>query len=217
MSAALLRSLISRLVNLDTMEPFSILCTFISAYNTVWELSVDGSTCESSVCMFVTFFPTSADNIQMQTKVCICASSPPLLGLSPGVPGASSGEAAGGGGAESSHDHPGSHHRLPGQVGASTPQQPIPPRSVHASSYCSFLCTRRKQYRKLLQCIVVIQKNYRAFYWRRKFLLLRWAALTFQKRLRGQLARRAFGQLLEDKRRQEEEERRRRAEEEMER
>uniref|UniRef100_A0A7N8XHT5 Myosin X n=1 Tax=Mastacembelus armatus TaxID=205130 RepID=A0A7N8XHT5_9TELE len=64
----------------------------------------------------------------------------------------------------------------------------------------------RKQYRKLLQCIVVIQKNYRAFYWRRKFLLLRWAALTFQKRLRGQLARRAYSQLLEERRRREEEE-----------
>uniref|UniRef100_A0A4W6CJ57 Myosin X n=1 Tax=Lates calcarifer TaxID=8187 RepID=A0A4W6CJ57_LATCA len=76
----------------------------------------------------------------------------------------------------------------------------------------------RKQYRKLLQCIVVIQKNYRAFYWRRKFLLLRWAALTFQKCLRGQLARRAYSQLLEERRRrEEEEERRRRAEEEMER
>ncbi|XP_076005016.1 unconventional myosin-X isoform X2 [Genypterus blacodes] len=78
----------------------------------------------------------------------------------------------------------------------------------------------RKQYRKLLQCIVVIQKNYRAFYWRRKFLLLRWAALTFQKRLRGQLARRAYGQMLEERRRreeEEEEEQRRRREEEMER
>ncbi|XP_071377292.1 unconventional myosin-X-like, partial [Centroberyx affinis] len=75
----------------------------------------------------------------------------------------------------------------------------------------------RKQYRKLLQCIVVIQKNYRAFYWRRKFLLLRWAALTFQRRLRGQLARRAYGQLLQERRRREEEERRRRMEEEMER
>ncbi|KAF3698619.1 Unconventional myosin-X Unconventional myosin-10 [Channa argus] len=75
----------------------------------------------------------------------------------------------------------------------------------------------RKQYRKLLQCIVVIQKNYRAFYWRRRFLLLRWATLTFQKRLRGQLARRAYVQLLDEKRRREEEERRRRMEEEMER
>uniref|UniRef100_A0A3P9Q8P5 Myosin X n=1 Tax=Poecilia reticulata TaxID=8081 RepID=A0A3P9Q8P5_POERE len=54
----------------------------------------------------------------------------------------------------------------------------------------------RKQYRRLLQCIVVIQKNYRAFYWRRKFLLLRWAALTFQKRQRGRLARRAAEEAL---------------------
>uniref|UniRef100_A0A8C9Z8U6 Myosin X n=1 Tax=Sander lucioperca TaxID=283035 RepID=A0A8C9Z8U6_SANLU len=68
----------------------------------------------------------------------------------------------------------------------------------------------------LLHCIVVIQKNYRAFYWRRKFLLLRWAALTFQKHVRGQLARRAYSQLLEEKKRREEE-RRRRMEEEMER
>ncbi|MEQ2174949.1 hypothetical protein GOODEAATRI_013023 [Goodea atripinnis] len=75
----------------------------------------------------------------------------------------------------------------------------------------------RRQYRKLLQCIVVIQKNYRAFYWRRKFLLLRWATLTFQKRLRGQLARRAFSRLLEERRKREEEEHRRKMEEEMER
>lgn len=75
----------------------------------------------------------------------------------------------------------------------------------------------RKQYRKLLQSVVLIQKNYRAFYWRRRFLLLRWATLTFQKRLRGQLARRAFSQLLEERRKREEEERCRRREEELER
>ncbi|XP_063318219.1 unconventional myosin-X [Pelmatolapia mariae] len=67
----------------------------------------------------------------------------------------------------------------------------------------------RKQYKKLLRCIVVIQKNYRAFYWRRKFLLLRWAALTFQKCLRGQLARRTYSRMLEERRKKEEEERRR--------
>ncbi|KAG9355880.1 hypothetical protein JZ751_000724 [Albula glossodonta] len=72
----------------------------------------------------------------------------------------------------------------------------------------------RKQYRKLLKCIVVIQKNYRAFYWRRRFLLLRWAALTFQKRMRGRLARRLYCQLLEERRRREEEERQMRAKEE---
>ncbi|KAF0046481.1 hypothetical protein F2P81_000114 [Scophthalmus maximus] len=79
----------------------------------------------------------------------------------------------------------------------------------------------RKQYRKLLQCIVVIQKNYRALYWRRRFLLLRRAALTFQKCLRGRLARRAYGQLLEARKRREEEEeeeaRRRKEEQETER
>uniref|UniRef100_A0A8C7L462 Myosin X n=1 Tax=Oncorhynchus kisutch TaxID=8019 RepID=A0A8C7L462_ONCKI len=71
----------------------------------------------------------------------------------------------------------------------------------------------RKQYRKLLQCIVVIQKNYRAFYWRRKFLLLRWAALTFQKCLRGQLGRKVYCQLLDEKKMMEEDKRRRRVEE----
>lgn len=71
--------------------------------------------------------------------------------------------------------------------------------------------------------VVVIQKNYRAFYWRRRFLLLRWAALTFQKQVRGQIARRAFGRLKEERRRLEEEEkeqeerRRKQLEEEMER
>lgn len=43
-------------------------------------------------------------------------SSPPLSGLSSGVSGAPSGEAEGGGGAESRHDHPGSRHGLRGQV-----------------------------------------------------------------------------------------------------
>ncbi|XP_061776699.1 unconventional myosin-X isoform X1 [Nerophis ophidion] len=75
----------------------------------------------------------------------------------------------------------------------------------------------RKQYRRLLLCILVIQKNYRAFYWRRKFLLLRRAALTIQKVLRGQLARRAFSQLLAERKRREEEERCRRLAEEMDR
>lgn len=68
--------------------------------------------------------------------------------------------------------------------------------------------------------MVVIQKNYRAFYWRRRFLLLRWAALTFQKQVRGQIARRAYGRLKEERRRLEEEEeerRRKQMEEEMER
>lgn len=58
----------------------------------------------------------------------------------------------------------------------------------------------------MLRCVVVIQKNFRAFYWRRKFLLLRWAALTFQKQARGQRARRACSRLREDRRRRLEEE-----------
>lgn len=71
----------------------------------------------------------------------------------------------------------------------------------------------------MLRCVVVIQKNLRALYWRRRFLLLRWAALTFQKRARGQIARRAYGRLKEERRRrlEEEERRRRQVEEEMER
>ncbi|XP_056452163.1 unconventional myosin-X [Gadus chalcogrammus] len=71
----------------------------------------------------------------------------------------------------------------------------------------------RKQYRKQLQCIVVIQKNYRAFFWRRRFLLLRQAALTFQRLVRGRRARRLCSLLLEERRSREEEEERRRSEE----
>uniref|UniRef100_A0A672NVC4 Myosin X n=1 Tax=Sinocyclocheilus grahami TaxID=75366 RepID=A0A672NVC4_SINGR len=70
----------------------------------------------------------------------------------------------------------------------------------------------RRQYRRLLQCIVVIQKNYRALYWRRRFQMTRWATITLQKRLRGQRARRLYIQLLEEKRKREEEEEKRRRE-----
>ncbi|XP_056599629.1 unconventional myosin-X [Triplophysa dalaica] len=68
----------------------------------------------------------------------------------------------------------------------------------------------RRQYKCLLQCIVVIQKNYRALYWRRRFQMMRWATITLQKRLRGQRARRLYAHLLEEKRRREEEEQKRR-------
>ncbi|XP_040209467.1 unconventional myosin-X-like isoform X1 [Rana temporaria] len=71
----------------------------------------------------------------------------------------------------------------------------------------------RKQYRKVLHCIVVIQKNYRAFLWRTKFLRLKKAALTFQKQMRGQLARRLYKQLREQKRKEEEDKKRRKEEE----
>lgn len=52
--------------------------------------------------------------------------------------------------------------------------------------------------------MVIIQKNYRAFLLRRRFLHLRKAAIVFQKRLRGQIARRIYRQLLEEKRAEEE-------------
>ncbi len=66
---------------------------------------------------------------------------------------------------------------------------------IHTSSWCQLSCTPsvvvslpsagyRRQYRRLLQCIVVIQKNYRALYWRRRFQLTRWATITLQKRLK---------------------------------
>nr|XP_014342427.1 PREDICTED: unconventional myosin-X [Latimeria chalumnae] len=75
----------------------------------------------------------------------------------------------------------------------------------------------RKHYKKVLECVKVIQKNYRAFFWRKRFLYLRKAAITVQKQLRGQLARRAYKLLLEQKHREEEEEKERKRKEEEER
>ncbi|XP_040350255.1 unconventional myosin-X isoform X4 [Herpailurus yagouaroundi] len=81
----------------------------------------------------------------------------------------------------------------------------------------------RKQYRKVLYCVVTIQKNYRAFLLRKRFLHLKKAAIVLQKQLRGQIARRVYRQLLaekreeEEKRKREEEEQRKREEEERER
>ncbi|XP_069898312.1 unconventional myosin-X isoform X2 [Dipodomys merriami] len=81
----------------------------------------------------------------------------------------------------------------------------------------------RKQYRRVLYCVVMIQKNYRAFLMRKRFLHLKKAAIVFQKQLRGQLARRVYRQLLaekmeqEERKRQEEEEKRKREQEERER
>uniref|UniRef100_A0A7M4FDX9 Myosin X n=1 Tax=Crocodylus porosus TaxID=8502 RepID=A0A7M4FDX9_CROPO len=71
----------------------------------------------------------------------------------------------------------------------------------------------RKQYRKVLHYVVVIQKSYRAFLLRRAFLRLKKAAIVFQKQWRGQTARRVYRQLLEEKRRKEEEKRREEEEE----
>lgn len=55
--------------------------------------------------------------------------------------------------------------------------------------------------------MVVIQKNYRAFSGRKKFLCLKKAATVLQKQRRGQLARRVYRERLEEKRTQEEERR----------
>lgn len=70
-----------------------------------------------------------------------------------------------------------------------------------------FFSPPRKRYRKVLYCVVVIQKNYRAFSGRKKFLCLKKAATVLQKQWRGQLARRLYRERLEEKRRQEEERR----------
>lgn len=72
---------------------------------------------------------------------------------------------------------------------------------------CFFFSPSRKRYRKVLYYVVVIQKNYRAFSGRKKFLCLKKAAMVLQKQRRGQLARRLYRERLEEKRRQEEERR----------
>lgn len=72
---------------------------------------------------------------------------------------------------------------------------------------CFLFSPPRKRYRKVLYYVVVIQKNYRAFSGRKKFLCLKKAATVLQKQWRGQLARRLYRERLEEKRRQEEERR----------
>lgn len=52
--------------------------------------------------------------------------------------------------------------------------------------------------------MVTIQKNYRAFLARKRFLHLKKAAIVFQKQLRGRLARKVYRQLLAEKRELEE-------------
>ncbi|XP_077947268.1 unconventional myosin-X isoform X2 [Gasterosteus aculeatus] len=84
---------------------------------------------------------------------------------------------------------------------------------AHILSYVA-----RKRYKRVQSCVVTIQKNYRAHFWRRVFLRLRFAAVVLQKHRRGQLARSLLRQLREEKqKREEEEEERRRTEEEEER
>ncbi|XP_035377707.1 unconventional myosin-X [Electrophorus electricus] len=85
---------------------------------------------------------------------------------------------------------------------------------AHILSYVA-----RKHYRKVRSSTVTLQKNYRAHFWRQGFLRMRSAAVVLQKYHRGQLTRRLYYQLQQDRRREEEEERqaeeeRRRAEEE---
>uniref|UniRef100_A0A8C4DBU2 Myosin-X n=1 Tax=Dicentrarchus labrax TaxID=13489 RepID=A0A8C4DBU2_DICLA len=81
---------------------------------------------------------------------------------------------------------------------------------AHILSYVA-----RKQYKRVLSSVVTIQKNYRAHFWRRAFLRLRFATIILQKHHRGQLGRSHFRQLKdEEQKRQEEEERRRKEEEE---
>lgn len=72
----------------------------------------------------------------------------------------------------------------------------------------------RKHFKKVRTNIIIIQKNYRAYFWRRAFLRLRLATLVLQKHRRGQLARGLCCKLREEKRRREEEEERRKREEE---
>lgn len=79
--------------------------------------------------------------------------------------------------------------------------------------YCSFVscapCSHfRKNYRKVLNSIVKIQKNYRAHLYRRRFLRQRSATLVLQKHRRGQVARGVCRKLREEKKKREEEERR---------
>lgn len=78
---------------------------------------------------------------------------------------------------------------------------------------CFLFAACRRQYKRLLQCVLVIQKNWRALFWRRRYLMLRWASITLQKRVRGHRARQLYTQLLEDRKRRMEEERRQREEE----
>lgn len=81
------------------------------------------------------------------------------------------------------------------------------PHNCFITNLFPFFSSPRKRYRKVLYCVVVIQKNYRAFSGRKKFLCLKKAATVLQKQWRGQLARRLYREQLEEKWRQEEERR----------
>lgn len=72
----------------------------------------------------------------------------------------------------------------------------------------------RKQFQKAVSSIVTIQKNYRAHFYRRRFLRRRSAVLVLQKCRRGQVARGRCRKLRDEKRKREEEEEKRKKEEE---
>lgn len=69
----------------------------------------------------------------------------------------------------------------------------------------------------MLASVVIIQKNYRAYFWKKSLLRLKASAVTLQKHWRGRLARSLYQHLLQQelRRKQEVEERRRREEEEQ--
>ncbi|XP_053482052.1 unconventional myosin-X isoform X2 [Ictalurus furcatus] len=79
---------------------------------------------------------------------------------------------------------------------------------AHILSYVA-----RKHYRKIRISTIIIQKNYRAHFWRNVFLRMRSAIIVLQKHRRGQLARRLYQQLWEEREREEEEKRMREEEE----
>lgn len=75
----------------------------------------------------------------------------------------------------------------------------------------------RKKYQKVLASVVIIQKNYRAYFWKQNLLRLKASAVVLQKHWRGQQARSLYRHLRQQelRRQQEAEERRRREEEEQ--
>uniref|UniRef100_A0A8C0EXY8 Uncharacterized protein n=1 Tax=Bubo bubo TaxID=30461 RepID=A0A8C0EXY8_BUBBB len=73
------------------------------------------------------------------------------------------------------------------------------------------------KYQKVLASVVIIQKNYRAYFWKKSLLRLKASAVTLQKHWRGRLARSLYQHLLQQelRRKQEAEERRKQEEEEQ--
>lgn len=88
------------------------------------------------------------------------------------------------------------------------------------ASFSHYICVSelcihyRKNFKKALDSILTIQKNYRAHFYRRQFQRKSSAALVLQKHRRGQVARGVCRKLREEKRKKEEEERKKKEEEE---